>query len=301
MLQMLTALLKFFVDARSMGLPYHGQEKCLKFTLEYVKFMSSNLGIYANNHDQFMGDGLRETFCCLRSSITYVAKFLSLLLRDSSEASLNLPTLYSLVNDVFDFIVLVEECLGSRHAARFVSAVKPWMPDLVLALGYWQLLKQDPMKNGFPSMCDSAQLWVTLLAKTEQYKLQDIESDDSRPQCFSAFSKLAEMMVQLLRANFVVLDAIGVVFLNALLLGLERKDFNFVLGLLHFICTSLVGHEGIWEELKLMLTVVQVVYPRIEIEVEDPSNTNEGRQKLEKARLLLEPVWLEYLADEQRD
>lgn len=301
MLKMLTAVLKFIVDASSMRLPYHDLEKCLEFTLEYVKFMSSTLRIHVNSRDQFMADGLRETFCCLRSSITYVAKFLGLLLRNSSEASLILPTLYNLVNYVFDFIVLVEECLGSRHAASFVSAVKPWMPDLILALGCWQLLKQDPMQNGFPSLSDSAQLWATVLAKTEEYKLQDIDTNDSRPQCYSAFNKLAEMMVQQLRANFLVLDAIGVVFLNALLLGLERRDFNFVLGLLHFVCMRLVGHEGVWKELKLMLTLVQVVYPRIEIEVEDPSNTNEGRQKLEKARLLLEPVWLEYLADEQGD
>ncbi|KAL3525602.1 hypothetical protein ACH5RR_013974 [Cinchona calisaya] len=305
-LKVLTALLKFIVDAIVVGIADGNQESCMKFAMASIKFLIFNLKKYSNSQLKFTEEDLGETFVCLRSSFTYAAKFLSLLLKSSSKASLLLPAPCNLANELFNLFASVEECLGCRHAAHLITAVKPWMPDLILALGSTHLLKQTSGSSTFN--CDKYPfpLWITTLGKIELYELQEISSDEkavhgSKSNGFSAFRKLVDMMVQLLRANSDVLDVVGVIFLNGSLVGLERKDFDHVLGLLHFVCMKLVRHEKEWKELKLMLASVQGIYTRVEVEEKGLGDDVDGTQTLKSARALIEPVWMHYLSGESRN
>ncbi|KAL2551646.1 ARM repeat superfamily protein [Forsythia ovata] len=300
--KMLTAVLKFVVDANTLNLlaPCH-PERCLKFTMEYLKFIDTNLRKYSICQQQFTEEGLKETFLCLKSSFTYAAKLLNVVLK-SSEAALPKLGAYNLVNELFNLIISVEEYLGHGYASRFVTSIKPWVPDLILAFGSCHLLMQipeesvhsTPSENGistFPS-------WFSILAKIELHEITDIGSDegthrDPNSVIFSAFKRLLEMITEVLKSNDHILDSVGAIFLAGSLHALESKNFDLVLGLLHFICVKLVKHKDEeWKKLKLMSISLEEIYHKVEVEAEEPSNGEDDRQILQSVRELLEPVWI---------
>ncbi|XP_059644076.1 uncharacterized protein LOC132285860 [Cornus florida] len=302
--KMPTAVLKFVVDATMVGLLTQSQKRCLKFTLGYVEFIISNLRGHSCNQP-LVEEDLKDAFLCLKSSITYAAKLLNLVLISSSKDSPPPPEVYSLANDLLDLIISIELYLGSGYAARLVAAMQPWLPDLVLALGSNHILRQTREERTCTAAFDHSKfpspLWSSILAKIELHEINKAGSDEEgdgvpEPLEFSAFNKLVKMMVVLLRENTNVLDAVGVTFLTGSIVGLEKMDFELVFGLLHFVCVKLVGNElGRWGELSLMLASLHDIYPRIEKEAEEISNGEDQRQKLENIRALLEPVWMYYI------
>lgn len=210
---------------------------------------------------------------------------------------------------MFDLITSIELHLGSGFAAGLVAAAKSWLPDLILALGSPCMLSKtevasayitalDCIKSGYPS-------WPIILAKTELYEIREAnpeEVDDitSEPEEFRAFKKFMEMIVSLLKGKFNILDAVGVILLTGSVVGLERKDFGAVLGLLHFVCVKLVGEEDReWNELDMMLASLTDIYPQIERGIEEQSDEN-ARQKLCSARMLLDHVWFYHLYETGR-
>ncbi|KAA8531574.1 hypothetical protein F0562_006283 [Nyssa sinensis] len=245
----------------------------------------------------FKEEDLKDIFLCLKSSFTYAAKLLNLVLTSSTEALPPPLEAYDLANDMLDLVISTELYLGSSYAAHLVAAVKPWLPDLILALGSKNIMK--------PTL--EERMWPSVLAKIELRELTEVGLDEegdrvSEPAEFSAFKKLVEMMVLLLRGNINVLDAIGVIFLTYSVVELERKEFELVLGLLHFVCVKLVRREHVeWGELKLMLATLQDIYPQIEREAEELCSNEHAWQKLESARAMLEPVWMYYIYETGRD
>ncbi|KAK9284726.1 hypothetical protein L1049_023903 [Liquidambar formosana] len=227
---------------------------------------------------------------------------------DTSEASPRPPEASNLANNLLDLITSIEIHLGSGYAARLVAAVKPWLPDLILALGSRHITKQTSGDRTYPSASHNSQLcypsWPSILAKIELCEISEVQSDEddrvSEPWQFSAFKNLVEMIIHMLRGNPDVLDAVGVTLFTVTAVGLERKDFRLVLGLVHFLCMKLVRHEHTeWGELNMMLASLQDFYTQIEREIEDLSS-EEGRQKLIQARALLEPVWMCYVYETGR-
>ncbi|CAK9137905.1 unnamed protein product [Ilex paraguariensis] len=311
MVKMLTTVLKFIVDTTSMDLVSHTQERCLKFALEYIEFIILHVKQYFHDQLHFKEEDFKDTFICLKSSFTYAAKLLNLVLKSSCQASPASREAYNLVNCLFDLIILVEELLGSGFAARLVSTAKPWMPDLILALTSSHLLKQTPGESTCSIMSDlgraSFPSWPSILAKLELCELSDTGSDEeadrvSKHKEFRAFRKFMGMLVQLLRADRNVLDAAGVIFLTVSIVGLEKKDFELLLGLLHFVCIKLVRHEDRkWGELNMMLASLGEIFPRIEREAEELKSSEDGRQKLQNAIALLQPVWMLYFHETRRD
>ncbi|XP_059284214.1 uncharacterized protein LOC132037680 isoform X2 [Lycium ferocissimum] len=299
--KMLTAVLKFIADAHTMDLVHKSQEECLSFTLQNIKFVISSLRRSSDEELQFTEDMLKEIYLCLKSSFTYAAKLMNVVLKSFSEGSQPLWGAFDIANELLNLYVSIEECLGYGYAVRLFPAVKPWVPDLILALGSVNLMKQS---SSFSPK--DLPLWVSTLARTELAEQQDTSSDEepdriSKTGDFKTFKKLVNLMVQLLRANYNVLDAVGPTLLNNLLVGLKRKNFGLVFGLLHFVCVKLVKHdEREWKDLTSMLTSLQQIYPQLELE-EESCNGENARQELQSARALIEPVWRSYLCDDARN
>ncbi|KAI3451928.1 hypothetical protein Pfo_008593 [Paulownia fortunei] len=309
MVKTLTAVLKFIVDATTMNLAPRYQERCLNFTMENLKFIITNLREHFIAQLQFSEEYLKDIFICLKSSFTYGAKLLNVVLK-TCEVSLPQAGAQSLVNELFNLIVSVEEFLGYGYAARFVAVVQPWVPDLILALGSCCLQKQTQDEGFCSDSSENATFrlpsWFYILARIELCELRDTGSDEEiervrHPKDFSAFKRLVETMSKLLKANNKILDAVGVIFLTGSLNALGSKNFNVFLGLLHFVCGKLVSADDReWKELKLMLASLEKIYSKVEIEAEELGNSEDDRQKLYSAKALIEPVWTSFIYDERR-
>lgn len=301
MVKMLTAILKFIVDSITMDLVSQYQERCLIFAQNYVEFVISNLREHSRNQLQFRQEDLKEIFLCLKSSFTYAAKLLNLILTNSLEISSPSAEAYKLSNKLLDLIISIEGTLGSGYGDRILSAAKPWLPDLIIALGSVQMQKES--QGAFNHDTSSFPSWPSILAKLELIDLSEADSDEegdrgSNSLSYSAFKKLAEMMTQLLRANRSILDAVGALLLTGSLVGLEREDFELLLGLLHFVCAKLVHENQEWEDLNLMLESIREIYPQIERLSEELTNSDGKHNLLERARALLEPVWKRYRGED---
>ncbi|KAD4888240.1 hypothetical protein E3N88_20313 [Mikania micrantha] len=302
-----TSILNFIIDSSTIDRTHECQERCLRFTRKYIGFIIFHLRQHSHGLLEFKEEDLKDAFLCIRSSFTYAAKLLNLVLTCSSESSPPSPQVHNLSNDLFDLIISVEEHLGYRYGAIVLSAAKLWLPDLILALGSLQI--QKPLsssafaeaKFGFPS-------WLLILAKIEMHDQQELESelDDNDekvtlPSKFSTFRKIVETMVELLRGNRSVLDAVGAFLLSGSMMGLKKKDFELLYGVLHFVCMKLVKHENSeWVDLKLMLESVQQLYPQMETVTKELGNEHE-KKLLERARSWVEPIWRRYIHEEMKE
>lgn len=297
--KMLTAILKFMVDITSMGLLSHYYVQFLKFTSRYVQYIMSTLRQQSRDQPQFKEEDLKNIILCLKSSFTYAAKLVNLVHRDISKTSPLPPEAFDLVNDLLDLISSFELYQGSGNAARIVAAAKPWLPDLILALGSRGILKNTQGEGTHFHASDRIRLrlpsWPLILAKIELSELNEVsvEGDDDQvldSDEFPVSKKLLGMFVTLLKGNPNILDSVGVIFLSVSLVGLERKDFGLVLGLLHFVCTKLFRQDDReWGD--AMLASLREIYPQIVREIEQ-QNDDDGRQKLHSSKELLEPVWM---------
>lgn len=305
---MLTAVLMFMVDTTAMGVAPDKPGVLLNYTSGCVQHIISLIDRLNHNQIHLSEEDLKDTIFCLKSCCTYAVKLLNLILGHLSESSTTSPKAFDLANDLLDLIILIELYWGSGYASGLVAAVKPWLPDLVLALGSGTILKQtqgggsgtnpassDRMKLHFPK-------WPLILAKTELsgVKTHGNEEDDkcSQPEKFSAFYRLLALVIIQLRGNPYIMDAIGVVFLTFSLVGLERQDFELALGLLHFVCLKLYRQDDRdWGE--LMLCFLQEIYPKIEREIAERSHEDD-QENLNNAKKLLEPLWMHHLYETGR-
>ncbi|KZV57013.1 hypothetical protein F511_08171, partial [Dorcoceras hygrometricum] len=296
--KMLLAILKFIVDANAMNLVPNCQERCLHFALEKLKFISSNLRRRSIPLTEILEKDLKEKFHCIKSSFTYAAKLLSLVLK-TCEPSSPQARAYDLVNEMFNLVVSVEEFFGYGYAIRFTAIVVPWIPDLILALGSIHLLKQT-QEEGVGSVLSrndrlSLSSWKNILAIVEVQELIILEEEtefipNSR---FSAFKKFVELMTQILKTNNTVLDAVGAILLADSLQALQDKNYNIVLGLLHFVCVKLVKSEDCEQkELKLILASLEQLHSKLQTETEELGNGDHDREKLIRAIALFDPVFM---------
>ncbi|XP_010240826.1 PREDICTED: uncharacterized protein LOC104585590 [Nelumbo nucifera] len=308
MLKMVTTVLKSIVDAMAIHVGSHNQERCLQFTSAFVQHVISTLRKHSHDKLQFKEDELKEVFFCLRSSFTYAIKLLNIVLTNCNDSSPPPLEVSGLANDMLDLIASTESYLGSGHATRLVATVKSWIPDIILALGSDHIMTKAPQEGGCSSASDHIKhrfpSWLTILGKVELCEIIDFNQDEEtekvhEPEDFVVFKKLMEKVALLLRENPKVLDAVGVIFLTGSAVGLERKDFGLVLGLVHFVCVKLARIDhGEWEELGLMLACLQVLYPQIDAHIRNPRINEDERQQLESAMRLLEPVWRNYIYED---
>ncbi|XP_057761176.1 uncharacterized protein LOC130981617 [Arachis stenosperma] len=296
--KMLTAVLKFMADTFAMDFAPHNHELFLNYTSKCVQHIMSSLDRLHHKQIRFNEDDMKSVFFCLKSSFTYATKVLNMTLTDSSGLSTNSPTAFALANDLLDLVVLIESYLGSGYASRLVAAANPWLPDLVLALASISVQKHGVGGRKHSTASDQMKLripkWILIVAKTELSSVKDAAEDGySDQQKFSAFDRLVSMLVVLLKKNSDVMDAVGVIFLDSSLVGLERKDIGLALGLLHFVRFKLFEHDDRdWGD--MMLSSLQGIYPKIEREIAE-ENHEEELDKLTFAKDLIEPLWMHHL------
>ncbi|KAG9160493.1 hypothetical protein Leryth_022321 [Lithospermum erythrorhizon] len=296
LLKILTAIMKFTVDTAMMDLISSCREISLKFLLKCIQFVVFNLKKFSSDLMQLRKEEITTVFHCLKSSITYSAKFLNVAFANSSEDSS--PTgCYHLANELLNIIVTAEECLGYMYAVRLHAVIKPWMPDIIISLGSLHLLNPASVETiATDDAISSCPIWLSVLAKVELCELIDSAADKvSQEEGFIAFRKLMKMILEQLRMNYDVLDAVGSALLGVAQLALERSDLDLLLGLLCFICVKLIKcddqHQG---HLKTMLAMLDNMYHLIEAETEKPSINGDSSLKLQKAKALLEQIWMNY-------
>ncbi|XP_022963354.1 uncharacterized protein LOC111463584 [Cucurbita moschata] len=294
----LTAILKFIVDSISMGFLSEKYELCLKFASEYMQLITSILGQQVYKDIQFEME-TKEFFLCLKCSLTYAAKLLNQVLRHVKDSSLTqIPILG---HNLLDLIALVEVHLGSGYAARLVAVAKSWLPDLILALGADCIIKPVEGEEAHMYFFEQAKInfppWISMVAKIELLNLNEdsTEEDDDRSldqHKFSIFKKFLKMTITFLERDHHILDAVGAIFMIGSEIGLETKDFGLVLGLLQFVCRSLYSADDReWGD--IMLASLQRCYPQIEKELSQCNG--DERHQLDRAKALLEPIWLYHI------
>ncbi|XP_027361434.1 uncharacterized protein LOC113869346 [Abrus precatorius] len=303
MVKMLTAALKFMGDTSAMCFAPHNHGLFLHYTSKCVQHIISSLDQLCQKKIQFKEEDKRNVIFCLKSSFTYAAKILNRILTDSSGSSITPEKALDLANNLLDLIISIELYLGSGYALRLVAAAKPWLPDVLLALGSTSILQQncgaeqisasEQMKLHFPK-------WPLIVAKTERFRVNEAEENDEcpQPEKFSAFNKLLAMLIILLKKNPSITDAVGVIFLISSHVGLEQKDFGLALGLLRFVCFKLFKHDDRdWGD--EMLSSLQEIYPKIERKITEENDEDE-LEKLVCAKELIEPLWMYHLYETGR-
>ncbi|KAI3407563.1 uncharacterized protein J3R85_020874 [Psidium guajava] len=300
-LKMLTAIFKFISDAVTLRFYSYNYGRCLHYSSAAIRQIISDLAQLSSHSLQLTEDDTKEITMCLKSSFTYMVKLLNLVLTDTNEASRIQLEIFDLANLLLDLIISVELSLGYGCAMRLIAAAKPWLPDLVVALGSTYMLNKIQgdisitvldISTRFPS-------WPSVVARMEVDELSEDcseEEDESISQSdkYPAFKKVMRTVLVLLKANANLLDAVGMIFLAGSVIGLERDNDGLVLGLLHFVTTKLVGQENRhWDQLDTMLASLDQIYLPIEKKLgEQISGYRQNR--LNAARALLEPVWMNH-------
>jgi len=235
----------------------------------------------------------------IRSSFTYAAKIIHLVLSSSTESSIPREEAFVLANDLLDLVPSVESFVGSRFALSIVSALKQWLPVLILGLVCrWLIGPQNEMAANCHFGDSCLPQWVTAVAKNElldgkepgqnDQSEQVAEGEDS-PSC----RKLAEMMVILLKkGNPRILDCVGGVLLSTLKLMLQRSEYDIVLGITRFVCARLLGNNtSALEKLQLTHDSLRDNFFEIDRYVrEEPVDDGDSRQLLESTKALIRSV-----------
>ncbi|KAK1301088.1 hypothetical protein QJS10_CPB13g00391 [Acorus calamus] len=289
-------ILMYIIDASTLGLLSLDQdEKSFKFALSYIQYIVSVLK--KHRHLGFrVEDETEDMFVQLKSCFTYVAKLLNLVLKISDGSQPLLEAFY-LASDLLSLIPLVELCAGARYALRLVSIAKQWLPDLILGLGSQYLIKADKERDcsdtpDCPTKLISTPVWLMSLCKIELYELRESSEDeeaDIAPEsdASSVFMKFMGKIIQLLKQSPKLLDAMGAVILRFSEDALEKNDFEQVLGLIHFVCTKLVGDGGSsWRELGLMCHSLKEIYKWIDGDIRDSRVSEDGKQNLLNVKIV---------------
>ncbi|ESQ33514.1 hypothetical protein EUTSA_v10006613mg [Eutrema salsugineum] len=300
--KMLTAILKFIVESTEMGLASHFQTRMLKFTSACLKYAISLFNHHSTGKLQFEDADLKDMILCTKSSASYAGKFINLVMSHSSEALCPLFKAFDLANDLLDLFTMVEISLGSAYASRLVTALNPWIPDLVLAIrpcfiNNNNMEEESSYTSSFNHINLRFPQWLLTFAKIE---LQEIDETSDSHLPFSAFKRLRDTIISLVKGNSKVVDGIGYVLLICSAVCIEKKDCSTTLGLLHFLCVKLGSREDReWKELDTMLVSLPRIYLIIEREIGEERDKDEVKQ-LEAARELLQPVWMHHVYETGR-
>ncbi|KAL9261005.1 Condensin-2 complex subunit G2-like protein [Drosera capensis] len=128
MVKVLTAVLKFIVEASDAGFISEHHQRCLRFTSSYFRDVMTCLRQCFHEELMFKEAGLREIFVCLKSSFSYGAKLITLILIGVREASPAPTEIHDLASDLLDLVAATESYCGSRYAIQFLMWLSSGYP-----------------------------------------------------------------------------------------------------------------------------------------------------------------------------
>ncbi|KAL6637276.1 hypothetical protein ACP70R_024848 [Stipagrostis hirtigluma subsp. patula] len=295
-----TSILKFLVDTTTIKLVNGDKVRCLKFASSYTKYVLSSIKEHQEQSSSFKGDDVKDIPMLIRSSFTYAAKLLHLVLASSTESSSPPEEAFFLANNLLDLMPSIESFAGSRYALSLVSALKQWLPVLILGLVCrWLIGPQNEVAtNGCHFDDSSLPLWVTAVANNELLDAEEPGEDEQNEQAgdredLPSSRKLAEMMVILLKKGSPrILDSVGVVILSMLQLALQRSAYGIILGIVRFVCVRLLGNNSsALEKLQLTRDSLRDNFFEIDRYVRDELvNDDDAKRQLESAKELIRSV-----------
>lgn len=305
---MLTSILKFIVDTFTLGFDCCNSKRCLNLMAAFLQHNISAFGQKFSDISLFKENELKEMILCLKSSISYALKFLNLVLKGPNETSKPFLEVFKFANCLLDLITCIELQFGSGYALSLITALQPWLPDLIVALGSGYMLNEiqegasislyEHIKLNFP-------LWLSVLANIELEEIRETSSEveedvTPRSEKHLVLRKFIAMAVKMMGENQNLTDAIGAVLLGGSAIGLERNNCRLVLGLIRFVCMKLVHEEDRhWGKFNVMLASLCRIYPEIEKRIEEGSS-EDGQAKLKATLAFLEPVWTYHLYESGR-
>ncbi|CAN6317592.1 unnamed protein product [Urochloa humidicola] len=295
-----TSILKFIIDTPTIKLVNDDKIRCLKFASSYTKYTMSSIKKHQEQGSSFKGDDLKDALVLIRSSFTYAAKIIHLVLSSSTEESSPPEEAFFLANDLLDLVPSVESFAGSRFALSIVSALKQWLPVLIMGLVCrWVMVPQNEMAANSCHFGDSyILLWVAAVAKNELLDGKEPGQDGQSEQAAEgedspSSRKLAEMMAVLLKKGHPrVLDSMGGILLSTLQSVLQRSEYDIVLGITRFVCARLLGNNSsALEKLQLTHDSLRENFFQIDSYVrEELADDDDSRQLLESTKALIRSV-----------
>lgn len=297
-----STIMKFVVDAVVMRNTNQNQTKSLKFTsdgIQHILIIIRQKQQESHNQEEVMNnqeESLKDVVACLKALVSYAAKLLHLVLKNSSESSTTLPEAFCLANCLLDLFASTELCLASQHASNIVSVAKPWFPVLIMGLGCNQLAMSE--KDGALNLADiigvNFPMWLKVLGNTELYRDGDLSQDEDNQipklEAFVFQNMIESLLVLLRKGSSRIFDAIGGVILAGLEVALKDANFSLVLGLVHFVCVRMLGNKPTpLEELKLISCSLRKIYQQIE-DLRENHNREDARHQLESAQSLIQSL-----------
>uniref|UniRef100_J3LQU1 Uncharacterized protein n=2 Tax=Oryza brachyantha TaxID=4533 RepID=J3LQU1_ORYBR len=290
-----TAILKFIVDTTTIKLISDNKVGCLNFASSFTKYASSAIKMHQEQSSSFKGDDLKEILMLIRSSFTYAAKLLHLVLANSTESQSPPEEAFFLANNLLDLVPSVDSASGSKFALSLISIVKQWLPVLILGIGCRWLIGPQAEANMRDMGESDLPLWMTVLAENELLDAEEPRQDDQTEQASKnsqPSKKLAEMMVILLKKGSPrILDSVAGVFLSNLKLALQRSEYGVVLGLTRFVCVRLLGSDSsASEKLHLAHDSLRENFFEIDKHAGDDLVDEQSGQRLESAKALIRSI-----------
>lgn len=311
------------INALSLVTQVPVKARCLEFASTFIQYLKQQIEKWSNAQ-KFAGNDWKYVFICMKSSSTYAAKMLYLCLKSSSE----LATEASIVaNNLLDLITLSDSVVGSKCAVSVLAALKPWMPDLLIAVSSSanalcsdESLDTVKSKQGFDDLAEDGKQfsasWIVSLAKVECSSVNATNFQQSHPpeghamggasdanddsqtkdKLYHATLDFMETIIKLLqKGDARILHAIVKIILSLAALFLRQKDYGEVFGLLHFTCVKLLGIGNVQEKghdillNECLLEYFEETNIHIEKELESLGDQN-GEEMLRVAKGLVENV-----------
>ena len=218
----------------------------------------------------FTGNDWKYVSICMKSSSTYAAKLLFLCLKSSSELATEAS---NVANNLLDLVTLSESVVGSKCAVSILAVLKPWMPDLLIAVSSSanalcsdESLDGVKSKQGFDDLAEDGKRfsasWIVTLANVEHSSISvtkfqkshtpeghamggasnDNAGSQTKDKLYHVTLDFMETIIKLLqKGDARILYAIVKIILSLTALLLRQNDYGEVLGLLYFTGVKLLG------------------------------------------------------------
>ncbi|GLJ04628.1 hypothetical protein SUGI_0000030 [Cryptomeria japonica] len=324
-------ILKSIVDSSYLSLVVQVsvQARCLSFASAFFEYMKLQIEEQSGGQ-KCMGNDWKYILVCVKSSATYAAKMLYLWLKNSNDLASEAS---HLANSLFDLITLSESVIGSKFAGSILAVLKPWMPDLLIAVSAANALYNDVnleserSKQGFDELVEEGKqlccAWTVTLAnlglcpanvinsqechQSEADATGGTSNEDEEARTKDKLNCVAldfmKTVIDLLQKGDVrVLRAIMKIFLSQAAFALKSKVYSRVLSLLHFSCGKLLGFQMAQEcDLDIVLNESSLyTLKEINIHIEEAQVSLQGDQDagqtLKVAKELVENIISRYRA-----